>query len=121
MPQKISLFLFHTRQQKEEEERRRQFVVLECERVLQQKDTLIRLQPLGFDRNHDRYWLFNATTPGLYVEKGWVDHHTTYSTQVKGMLILFYPTPTHLRIWQCSPLLLRNPMIKMHRIRRKSR
>lgn len=81
-------FLHHSRQLKEEEEKQRQFVVKECERVLQQKDLVIRLQPLGLDRNHDRYWLFNATTPGLYVEKGWVDHHTTYSTQVR-MILLF--------------------------------
>lgn len=79
------------RQWKEEEEKRRQFVLKECERVMQQKDLVIRLQPLGVDRNHDRYWLFNATTPGLYVEKGWVDHHTTYSTQVRRMLIMFSP------------------------------
>ena len=69
---------------KEEEEKRRQFVVVECERVMLQKEMLIRLQPLGLDRNHDRYWLFNNTTPGLYVEKGWVDHHSTYCTQVSG-------------------------------------
>ncbi|XP_071534206.1 tyrosine-protein kinase BAZ1B-like isoform X2 [Panulirus ornatus] len=66
---------------KEEEEKRRVFVVQECERVLMQKDMLIRLQPLGVDRNQDRYWLFNNTTPGLYVEKGWVDSNTTYSIQ----------------------------------------
>ncbi|XP_042215473.1 tyrosine-protein kinase BAZ1B-like [Homarus americanus] len=66
---------------KEDEEKRRVYVVQECEKVLMQKDLLIRLQPLGVDRNHDRYWLFNNTTPGLYVEKGWVDPNTTYNIQ----------------------------------------
>lgn len=69
---------------KEEEEQRRRFVAVECERVILQKEMLIRLQPLGLDRNHDRYWLFNNTTPGLYVEKGWIDHHSTYCTQVSA-------------------------------------
>ena len=65
---------------------RRVYVVQECERLMLRKDMLIRLQPLGVDRNHDRYWIFNTTTPGLYVEKGWVDHHSTYSTQVSGRM-----------------------------------
>ena len=25
---------------------------------------------MGMDRNHSRYWLFENSTPGLYVEKG---------------------------------------------------
>ncbi|KAK4314652.1 hypothetical protein Pmani_014070 [Petrolisthes manimaculis] len=53
----------------------------ECQTLLMRKDLMLRLRPLGVDRNHDRYWLFNYTTPGLYVEKGWVDAHSTYNTQ----------------------------------------
>ncbi|XP_045610367.2 tyrosine-protein kinase BAZ1B-like isoform X2 [Procambarus clarkii] len=73
--------LLREQMEREEEEKRRLLIVQECERVLMQKDMLIRLQPLGVDRNHDRYWLFNNTTPGLYVEKGWVDTNTTYCLQ----------------------------------------
>ncbi|XP_069983376.1 tyrosine-protein kinase BAZ1B isoform X3 [Penaeus vannamei] len=68
---------------KEEEERKREMVVLEYEKVLNQKDCLIRLQPLGVDRNHDRYWIFKSM-PGLFIEKGWVDSNTTYCTKPKS-------------------------------------
>ncbi|XP_068214431.1 tyrosine-protein kinase BAZ1B-like isoform X1 [Palaemon carinicauda] len=70
------------KQRKEEEEMRKQQIILAWEKINLQKEALARLQPLGVDRNHDRYWLFNCTTPGLYVEKGWVDANTTYC--VKG-------------------------------------
>ncbi|XP_066950593.1 tyrosine-protein kinase BAZ1B-like isoform X2 [Macrobrachium rosenbergii] len=63
---------------KEEEELKKQQIVLAWEKINLQRETIARLQPLGVDRNHDRYWLFNCTTPGLYVEKGWVDANTTY-------------------------------------------
>ncbi|KAK7073042.1 hypothetical protein SK128_003473 [Halocaridina rubra] len=62
----------------EEEEKRKAQFIQQWEKINSQKDMLTRLQPLGCDRNHDRYWLFNTTTPGLYVEKGWVDANTTY-------------------------------------------
>ena len=31
---------------------------------------VLRQDAIGTDRNHDRYWVFTNTTPGLYVEKG---------------------------------------------------
>ncbi|XP_053638911.1 tyrosine-protein kinase BAZ1B isoform X2 [Cherax quadricarinatus] len=76
--------LLNEQRMEEEEKQRRLFVVQEYERVLMQKEMLIRLQPLGLDRNHDRYWLFNNTTPGLYVEKGWVDPNTTYRIKAES-------------------------------------
>ena len=30
-----------------------------------------RLEPLGYDRNHARYWVFNGIAVGVYVEQGW--------------------------------------------------
>lgn len=34
--------------------------------------TLLRHTPIGYDRHHNRYWMFTHTTPGLYIEKGWM-------------------------------------------------
>lgn len=31
----------------------------------------LRLKPLGCDRNHGRYWVFNGVAPGIFVEHGW--------------------------------------------------
>ncbi|KAL3841380.1 hypothetical protein ACJMK2_019534 [Sinanodonta woodiana] len=42
--------------------------------------SVLRQTPIGTDRNHNRYWIFNSsTTPGLYVEKGWVGDEIEYS------------------------------------------
>ena len=30
-----------------------------------------RLRPIGYDRNHARYWVFNGIAGGVYVEQGW--------------------------------------------------
>lgn len=30
-----------------------------------------RLVPIGFDRNHARYWVFNGVAGGVFVEHGW--------------------------------------------------
>ena len=30
-----------------------------------------RLEPIGYDRNHARYWVFNGIAVGVYVEQGW--------------------------------------------------
>ncbi|KAJ8298927.1 hypothetical protein KUTeg_022987 [Tegillarca granosa] len=50
---------------------------MEKERFQKEFDEGIRLAkmvlrqcPIGTDRNHNRYWVFSATTPGLYIEKG---------------------------------------------------
>jgi len=31
----------------------------------------LRLKPIGYDRNHARYWVFNGAAAGLFVEQGW--------------------------------------------------
>lgn len=31
----------------------------------------LRLKPIGCDRNHGRYWVFNGVAPGVFVEHGW--------------------------------------------------
>ena len=31
---------------------------------------VLRAQAIGTDRNHNRYWVFSDSTPGLFVEKG---------------------------------------------------
>ncbi|XP_064601605.1 tyrosine-protein kinase BAZ1B-like [Liolophura sinensis] len=40
---------------------------------------VLRQSPIGTDRNHNRYWVFTNTTPGLFVEKGWVTADITYN------------------------------------------
>lgn len=30
-----------------------------------------RLKPIGYDRNHARYWVFNGIAGGVYIEQGW--------------------------------------------------
>ena len=31
----------------------------------------LRLKPIGCDRNHSRYWVFNGAAAGVFVEQGW--------------------------------------------------
>ena len=31
----------------------------------------LRLKPIGYDRNHARYWVFYGIAAGVYVEQGW--------------------------------------------------
>ena len=50
----------------------------ECEEILMKRRRTLRISPLGLDRYHSRYWLFHCTTPGLYVEKGWLHEHADY-------------------------------------------
>ncbi|XP_061178155.1 tyrosine-protein kinase BAZ1B-like isoform X1 [Saccostrea echinata] len=40
---------------------------------------VLRQTPIGTDRNHNRYWVFSQTTPGLYIEKGWVTDYIDYN------------------------------------------
>ncbi|CAG5121191.1 unnamed protein product, partial [Candidula unifasciata] len=42
---------------------------------------VLRHDPIGTDRHHDRYWVFTNVTPGLYVEKGWMGEEINYSVQ----------------------------------------
>ncbi|XP_055899439.1 tyrosine-protein kinase BAZ1B-like [Biomphalaria glabrata] len=44
---------------------------------------VLRCEPIGTDRHHDRYWVFTNTTPGLYVEKGWVGEEINYNIYKK--------------------------------------
>ncbi|PVD33659.1 hypothetical protein C0Q70_04917 [Pomacea canaliculata] len=42
--------------------------------------TVLRHIPIGYDRHHNRYWIFTNTTPGLYIEKaGWVSQDISYN------------------------------------------
>ncbi|XP_063812221.1 tyrosine-protein kinase BAZ1B [Pseudophryne corroboree] len=40
---------------------------------------VLRRYPIGTDRNHNRYWLFSESAPGLFIEKGWVHDSINYS------------------------------------------
>lgn len=36
-----------------------------------QSQYTLRLKPIGCDRNHARYWVFNGVAAGVFVEQGW--------------------------------------------------
>ena len=36
-----------------------------------QSQYILRLKPIGCDRNHARYWAFNGAAAGVFVEHGW--------------------------------------------------
>ncbi|CAL1535554.1 unnamed protein product [Lymnaea stagnalis] len=40
---------------------------------------VLRQESIGTDRHHNRYWVFTNTTPGLYVEKGWMGEEVNYT------------------------------------------
>ncbi|VDI06875.1 bromodomain adjacent to zinc finger domain protein 1B [Mytilus galloprovincialis] len=42
---------------------------------------VLRVAPVGTDRNHNRYWVFSKATPGIYIEKGWVTDDIEYCSQ----------------------------------------
>ena len=42
---------------------------------------VLRVAPVGTDRNHNRYWVFSKATPGIYIEKGWICEEIEYSTK----------------------------------------
>ena len=48
---------------------------------IQQAKLALRQTPIGTDRNHSRYWVFSSVTPGLFIEKGWVDPIITHKIQ----------------------------------------
>ncbi|XP_071795447.1 tyrosine-protein kinase BAZ1B-like isoform X3 [Asterias amurensis] len=48
---------------------------------IQQARLALRQVPIGTDRNHSRYWMFSSVTPGLFIEKGWVDSSVSYRTK----------------------------------------
>ncbi|XP_030849872.1 tyrosine-protein kinase BAZ1B-like [Strongylocentrotus purpuratus] len=45
---------------------------------------VLRKHPIGYDRNHSRYWLFSPVVPGLFVEKGWASKDIHYSARLDG-------------------------------------
>ncbi|KAK2190073.1 hypothetical protein NP493_90g03009 [Ridgeia piscesae] len=47
-----------------------------------QAKSVLRQCPIGTDRNHSRYWIFEGTTPGLYIEKGWVHESIGYRVRL---------------------------------------
>ncbi|XP_038053191.1 tyrosine-protein kinase BAZ1B-like isoform X2 [Patiria miniata] len=51
---------------------------------IQQAKLALRQVPIGTDRNHSRYWVFSSVTPGLFIEKGWVESTITYSAKRDG-------------------------------------
>ncbi|XP_020892498.2 tyrosine-protein kinase BAZ1B-like [Exaiptasia diaphana] len=59
------------RRLKEEEEFRREQVRQEHEDSITKFKASLRMVPLGYDRYHRRYWLFNGIS-GLFVEDGWM-------------------------------------------------
>ncbi|XP_060064510.1 tyrosine-protein kinase BAZ1B-like [Ylistrum balloti] len=46
--------------------------------------SVLRHTPVGTDRNHSRYWVFSGVTPGLFIEKGWVNENIDYCTRKAG-------------------------------------
>ncbi|XP_005096072.1 tyrosine-protein kinase BAZ1B [Aplysia californica] len=63
-------------EKKREKERKRQE---QMDDAISLARMVLRQDPIGTDRNHDRYWVFTNTTPGLYVEKGWIGDCISYS------------------------------------------
>ncbi|KAA0191435.1 hypothetical protein HAZT_HAZT000821, partial [Hyalella azteca] len=51
----------------------------ECEELLQKRRRTLRITPLGYDRDHNRYWLFGNSTPGVYVEKCYMGSYVSYT------------------------------------------
>jgi hypothetical protein len=45
---------------------------------------IFRLEPIGFDRHLRRYWLFQSTQPGLYIEDGWLSIPENDAKQVSN-------------------------------------
>jgi len=56
-----------------------------------QAKSVLRQCPIGTDRNHSRYWIFEGTTPGLYIEKG-RNYGGIYELIVLYLLIQFLRT-----------------------------
>ncbi|XP_033752647.1 tyrosine-protein kinase BAZ1B-like isoform X2 [Pecten maximus] len=67
------------RKQKEEEDFEKEFV-----RGIALAKAALRHTPIGTDRNHSRYWVFSGVTPGIYIEKGWVNEEIDYCTRKAG-------------------------------------
>ncbi|ELT91900.1 hypothetical protein CAPTEDRAFT_216422 [Capitella teleta] len=75
--QKLELEINEQKKQIEHEAVEREF----CEGTALAK-LVLRHAPIGTDRHHSRYWVFDqSVTPGLYVEKGWAPKEMTYCTK----------------------------------------
>ena len=75
------------KRKEDDEKREREMKFCRYEELLLKRDLLLRNRPLGLDRNHDRYWMFHTTTPGLYIEKGWSDYSHVYEVKQENMSI----------------------------------
>lgn len=73
--------------QKEYEEYMEQKEKLELEKAFAEgmgmAKQVLRITPIGTDRNHNRYWVFSKATPGVYVEKGWVPEEIDYCVKTE--------------------------------------
>ncbi|GFR65697.1 tyrosine-protein kinase BAZ1B-like [Elysia marginata] len=69
------------REKEYEEERQKERLRKKSDQIVEAINLarmVLRQEPIGTDRNHDRYWVFTNTTPGLYVEKGWMGEEVNY-------------------------------------------
>lgn len=69
------------REREIEEERQKERLRKKSDQIIEAINLarmVLRQEPIGTDRNHDRYWVFTNTTPGLYVEKGWMGEEVNY-------------------------------------------
>ncbi|GFO01346.1 tyrosine-protein kinase baz1b-like [Plakobranchus ocellatus] len=69
------------RREEMEEERQREKLKKKSDQIAEAINLarmVLRQEPIGTDRNHDRYWVFTNTTPGLYLEKGWMGEEVNY-------------------------------------------
>lgn len=70
-------------EKKSQLKQKRQLALQKAEQIYQ--DALfnlqqgLRIKPLGYDRNYNRYWFFRGH-PGIFVEKGWIGSNVNYST-----------------------------------------
>jgi len=51
---------------------------------------VLRVAPVGTDRNHNRYWVFSKATPGIYIEKGMgnlLNRYWVFSKATPGIYI----------------------------------
>lgn len=65
--------------QEERERRERELFETKFKDSILLARTVLRHSPIGSDRHHNRYWMFTNTTPGLYIEKGWVTQDILYN------------------------------------------
>ncbi|XP_048580387.1 tyrosine-protein kinase BAZ1B isoform X3 [Nematostella vectensis] len=60
------------RRMRDEEKRKKELLEERRQGIIEKLECCMRKQPLGFDRYHRRYWLFDGPVSGLFVEDGWM-------------------------------------------------